>query len=397
MVDNPAQPRNFQTIVTHADADVDDLSNIAPSIHPTTTFLARDALDFAAMATEPRHPRYYTRYGNPTHQRVEETLARLEGAEAALVTGSGMGAITATMLALVTGGDHIVAQQNHYMGTTKLLSELLPRFGVTATFVDQTNPAAFAEAIQDNTRLLMLESPVNPLLHLTDLKAVADLAKGRGVLTVVDNTFATPINQRPLEFGVDVVVHSATKYLGGHHDLTAGVVAGSKALVERIWGTHILVGSVLSAFDAWLLLRGLRTLPLRVRQHNQTALAVATFLANQPGVEKVHYPGLAAHPQHELARLQMPAGCGGVLSFQIKGGYQETQQFMSQLKLINQAVSLGGYETLAAHVAAMWAGTLTDEQFRAAGVEPNLVRFSTGLEDASDIIADLAQALATMG
>ena len=396
-MDNQAQPRKFQTIVTHGDAGVDDLSNIAPPIHPTTTFLARDALDFAEMATEPRHPRYYTRYGNPTHQRVEKTIAQLEGAEAALVTGSGMGAITATMLALLTGGDHVVAQQNHYMGTTKLLSELLPRFGVTASFVDQTDPAAFADAIQNNTRLLMLESPVNPLLHLTDLTATAALAKERGILAVVDNTFATPINQRPLEFGVDLVVHSATKYLGGHHDLTAGVVAGSKALVERVWSTHLLVGSVLSAFDAWLLLRGLRTLPLRVRQHNETALAVATFLAGQAGVEQVHYPGLASHPQHELAQLQMPTGCGGVLSFQIKGGYQETEQFMGRLKLINQAVSLGGYETLAAHVAAMWAGTLTDEQFRAAGVEPNLVRFSTGLEDASDIITDLAQALAVIG
>lgn len=384
---------NFQTIATHADAEVEDVTNIAPSIHPTTTFYAHDATEFAEMANEPRHPRYYTRYGNPTHQRVEAIIAQLEGAEAALVTGSGMGAITTVMLALVSSGDHIVAQNNHYMGTTKLLTELLSRLGVTVTLVDQTDPAAFGEAIQANTRLIMVESPVNPLLHVTDLKEVIEMAQARQILTVADNTFATPINQRPLEFGVDLVVHSATKYLGGHHDLTAGVIAGSQDLIERIWGTHILVGSIISAFDAWLLLRGLRTLSLRVRQHNQTALAVAEFLTQHPAVEQVHYPGLASHPQHKLAQAQMTPGFGGVLSFQLKGGYKETEQFMSRLNFIRQAVSLGGYETLAAHVAAMWGGTLSDEQLRLAGVEPNLVRFSTGLEDVADIIADLERAL----
>ncbi|MCB0209048.1 MAG: aminotransferase class I/II-fold pyridoxal phosphate-dependent enzyme [Anaerolineae bacterium] len=392
-MNNENLPIHFQSIVTHADADVEDGTNIAPSIHPTTTFYAHDAAEFAEMANEPRHPRYYTRYGNPTHQRAEATIAKLEGAEAALVMGSGMGAITTVMLALVSSGDHIVAQNNHYMGTTKLLTEVLTRLGVEVTLVDQTDLTAFEAALQPNTRLIMVESPVNPLLHVTDFKAVTALAKTHNVLTVADNTFATPINQRPLALGVDLVVHSATKYLGGHHDLTAGAVVGSKALIERIWGTYVLVGSVISAFDAWLLLRGLRTLPLRVRQHNQTALTVAQFLADHPAIEQVHYPGLADHPQHALAKAQMSPGFGGVLSFQLKGGYKETEQFMTRLNFIRQAVSLGGYETLAAHVAAMWGGTLSDEQLRVAGVEPNLVRFSTGLEDAPDIIADLEQAL----
>ena len=304
-----------------------------------------------------------------------------------------MGAISTAVIALVNQGDHLVAQTSHYMGTTKLLTELLPRFGVEATLVDQTDAGAFAAALRPNTRLMLLETPVNPLLKLTDLASVAELARSRGIPTLVDSTFASPVNQRPLEHGIDLVVHSATKYLGGHHDLTAGVIAGPEQLLERIWGSHIVTGSVLGAFDAWLLLRGLRTLPARVRQHNRTALTLARFLETHPVVEAVHYPGLESHPQHALASRQMPGGFGGTLSFQIRGGYQETERFMSRLRLIRQAVSLGGFETLAVHAAAMWAGTLSDEQVREAGVEPNLVRLSTGLEDAEDLIGDLEGAL----
>jgi methionine-gamma-lyase len=380
------------SIVIHGDDGIEPVADIAPPIHPTSTFAAEDAAEFAAMATDARHPRYYTRYGNPTHQRVEAVLAALEGAEAAMLAASGMGAISTAVLTIVGAGDHVIAQRNHYMGTAKLFSELLPRFGVRTTIVDQTDVAAFADAIEDRTRLIVVESPANPTMQLTDLRAVADLARAREITTLADNTFASPLNQRPLDLGIDLVMHSGTKYLGGHHDLVAGVVMGEGELIRRMWDTSIVLGATLGPFESWLLLRGLRTLPLRVRQHNETALAVAQCLSQHPAVEAVHHPGLPSHPQHELALRQM-IGFGGTLSFQVAGGYHETERFMAGLRLVRQAVSLGGFESLAVHAAAMWAGTLTDEQVRAAGVMPNLVRLSVGLEAPADIIADLDQAL----
>ena len=384
---------SLASLVIHADDEFATDSAIAPPIHQTSTFRARSAADFAAMATQPRHSRYYTRYGNPTLERAETIIAQLEGAEAALVTGSGMGAITTTILALVQSGDHIVAQRNHYMGTTKLLTEVLPRFGVTATLVDQTDVAAFADALRPETKLLLVETPSNPTMQLTDLQAIADLARPRNILTFCDNTFASPYNQRPLAHGIDLVMHSATKYLGGHHDLSAGVVAGSQALLAKIWEAHMVIGAVLGPIDGWLLLRGLRTLAVRVKQQNQTALAIAQYLERHPAIEQVYYPGLPSHPQYALAQRQM-TGFGGVLSFAVRGGYGATQRFISALKLPTQAVSLGGYESLVVHAAAMWEGTLGEAGLMEAGIQPNLVRFSVGLEDEQDLLADLQQALA---
>lgn len=381
------------SLVIHADDEFAVDSAIAPPIHQTSTFRAGSAADFAEMATQPRHARYYTRYGNPTLERVEKIVAELEGAEAALVTASGMGAITTSVLALVQSGDHIIAQRNHYMGTTKLLTEILPRFGVTATLVDQTDVTAFAAALQPTTKLILVETPSNPALQLTDLAAIADLARPRGILTFCDNTFASPYNQRPLGHGIDLVMHSATKYLGGHHDLSAGVVAGPTALLEKIWNAHMVVGAVLGPIDGWLLLRGLRTFVVRVKQQNQTALAIANFLESHSAIEQVYYPGLASHPQHDLAQRQM-RGFGGVLSFAVKGGYAATQRFIAALKLPTQAVSLGGYESLVVHAAAMWEGTLGEAGLIEAGIQPNLVRFAVGLEDEQDLICDLQRALA---
>jgi cystathionine beta-lyase/cystathionine gamma-synthase len=259
--------------------------------------------------------------------------------------------------------------------------------------VDQTDTAAFESAIRPETRLILLESPSNPLLQLTDLEAVARLAKARGITTLADNTFATPVNQNPLRLGVDLVVHSATKFLGGHHDLLAGVVMGPQDLIERVWDASIVLGCNLGAFETWLLLRGLRTLSLRVERQNATALAVARHLETHPAVAAVHYPGLESHPQHALACRQM-RGHGGVLSFVLGGGMAGALEFMQRLRLFTQAVSLGGIEALAMHAATTWSGTLTEEQTRAAGIDPGLVRLSVGLEDAADLIADLDQALA---
>ncbi|MGE0799091.1 MAG: PLP-dependent aspartate aminotransferase family protein [Lautropia sp.] len=387
-----AEPMHADTALLHADAELRIDSALVPPIHYSATFVAEDAAEFAEMAGTSRHSRYYTRYGNPLHERVARVVARLEGTETALVTASGMGAITTTALALLSAGDHVIAQSRHYMSTTKLYDELLPRFGVAATFVEQADPAALAAALRPTTRLIMVETPANPTLVLTDLDAVAALARPRGIVTVADNTFASPLNQQPHRHGIDVVIHSATKYLGGHHDLTAGVVCTSAVLAERIWATHITMGAVLSPMDAWLLLRGLRTLAVRIERINRNALAVAQFLESHPAIERIWYPGLASHPQHPLARRQM-RGYGAVIAFAVRGGFEATSRFVGRLKLPAHAVSLGGVDSLAVHTAAMWAGTMNEAQMHAAGIAPNLVRFSVGIEHVDDLTADLARAL----
>jgi cystathionine beta-lyase/methionine-gamma-lyase len=389
---NPTDPPSNATTLIHGDAGIDADSSIAPPIHPSVTYRATSAEHFREMATVPRHSRFYTRYGGPTHERVEAILAQIERGESALLLGSGMAAISTTVLAQVATGDHVVAQRSHYMGTTQLVTRVLAQFGVAATIVDQSDPAAFAQALTPRTRLILVESPSNPLLALTDLAAVADIARAHGITTIADNTFATPVNTRPLALGIDLVVHSATKFLGGHHDLLAGVVVGRRATLERIWELSIVLGSNLGAFEAWLLLRGLRTLSLRVERQNATALAVARFLEQHAAVAHVHYPGLEGHPQHALARAQM-RGFGGVLSFVLRGGMSAALTCMQRLKLFAQAVSLGGIESLAMHAATVWSGTLSAEQTAAAGVDAGLIRVSVGLEDACDLIADLDQAL----
>lgn len=385
-------PRRPDTLLIHADREDGGDSALAPALHPSVTHAARDAAEFAQMATRPRHPRFYTRYGNPTHERVARMIARLEVGETALMAASGMGAISAVLLGLLAAGDRVVAQTSHYMGTTQLFTELLPRFGVRVDLVDQADTAGLVAAIGRGARLVMVETPSNPTLALTDLRAVADSARAAGAISVADNTFATPLNQQPLSLGIDVVVHSATKYLGGHHDLIAGAVVSRNELVDRIWHSTIALGSTLGAFDAWLLLRGMRTLSLRVARANDTAMAVARFLESHPAIEAVHYPGLPSHPQHALARAQM-RGFGGVLSMRLRGDYARTQRFVSRLRLFAQAASLGGVESLAVHAAAMFGGTLDEPQMKAAGIVPNLVRLACGIEATEDLLVDLAQAL----
>lgn len=382
------------TLVALADRGIDADSDVAPPIHQTATFAAADDAGFAAMAGNPRHPRYYTRDGNPTTQRAEAIIAALEGADAALLTASGMGAISTTLLTLLSAGDHVIAQRTHYMGTTQLLDALLPKFGVQVTLVDQASPDAFAAALRPATRVVLVETPANPLLDLTDLAAVAAISRRQGALTICDSTIASPVNQQPIRHGIDLVVHSATKFLGGHHDLMAGVVAGRRELVERIWHTSVALGPVPDPFAAWLLVRGLRTLPLRVARQNATALEVATFLAAHPAVAKVHYPGLPTHPQHALARTQMSGGYGGLLSFELKGGLAAGQAFINAMTIPARAVSFGGFESLATQPAGMWAGSIGEEKAREAGIAPGLIRFSVGLEHPDDLVADLRRALA---
>lgn len=381
-----------QTAVIHADAKLKDAAAVVAPIYYSATFSSKDSADFAKTATSIRPANFYTRHGNPGNKRVEAILAKLEGTETALLTGSGMGAICTTVLALLQAGDHVIAQQRHYMSTSKLFSEVLSRYGVEVSFFDQTDVASLASLIRPNTKLIMLETPVNPTLTLTDLAAVATLAKEHNILTIADNTFASPLNQRPHALGIDIVVHSATKYLGGHHDLMAGAICCSNQLAERIWKMHVTLGAVLSPMDAWLLLRGLRTLSLRMERINANALALAQWLEQRPEIEQVYYPGLASHLQHQLALKQMK-GFGAVIAFAIKGGYAAAEKFESALSLATQAVSLGGVETLAVHTAAMWSSSMTEAEMNAAGIQANFIRMSIGIEHLDDLKADLSQAL----
>ena len=382
-----------QTIAVHTSRPLNKTSAVAPPIWQTTTFGADTPEEFAAIAVETKPSEFYTRYGNPTHQQVEATIASLEGAEQALVTGSGMGAIFAAVMSHLDRGDHVVAQRNHYAGTTTLFSEILPRWGIECTVVDQTRAEQFSEALKPNTKLIYVETPTNPLMQITDLGAIAELGKSAGILTICDNTFPSPINQKPLSLGIDATVHSATKYLGGHHDVTAGVVTGSADFIARVWKFAIVSGAALSPFDGWLVLRGLRTLGLRIERHNANALALARFLEDHPSVARVYYPGLESHPQHELARRQMQ-GFTGMLSVELNGGFEAAEGLISKLQLAVRASSLGGFETLVVHPAAMWGLQLSPEKLASTGLSASLVRISTGLEDEDDLIRDFAQALA---
>lgn len=381
----------ISTHVVHADRDVHPSHAVARPIYQTAAFCADDAEHFAQAAVEQRGHGFYTRYGNPNHAQVAAVVAELEGTEAAMVTASGMAALTTAVLALVSAGDHVIGQTSTYGGTGSVVLNLLPRLGVSATQVDQTDPEAFANALTPKTRLILLETPSNPLLQITDLRAIADLAGAHGVLTLADNTFATPVNQRPAEFGIDLVWHSATKYLNGHSDVSAGVLAGQAEILDRIWDVAVLTGAVLGPFDAWLLLRGLRTLPLRMARHNSNGQALAEALESHPAVARLHYPGLTTHPQHEQAATQM-SGFGGVLGVELVGGFATADSFLSRLRYARRSASLGGVESLAVHPASMWRGMLNEEQIAASGVPRGLVRLAAGTEDTADLVADVLAA-----
>lgn len=395
MSKDKVEMKGMQTKSVYAAQKLNRTSAISPPIWQTTTFGAETAEEFAEIAVATKPQEFYTRYGNPNHAMVEETLAELEGGELALVFGSGMGAIFSAIASQLNTGDHIIAQRNHYAGATSLLKDILPRWGIEISFVDQTNNAEFADAVKPNTKMIYVETPVNPLMQLTDLRFIVELAKSKGILTICDNTFATPINQRPLEFGIDAVVHSATKYIGGHHDVTAGAMVGNKELLERTWRFALVAGAALSPFDAWLLLRGLRTLGLRIDRHNSNAMALAAFLETHPKVARVYYPGLETHPQYELAKSQM-SGFTGMLSAELRGGYSAADKLMSSLKLGVRAASLGGFETLVVHPASMWSLQLSAEQRAATGINEGLIRISVGLEDEADLLGDFDQALAQL-
>ncbi|MBR5094581.1 MAG: methionine gamma-lyase [Oscillospiraceae bacterium] len=338
----------------------------------------------------------YTRLGNPTTSVLESKVAALEGGEACLATASGMGAISSCLWTIAGAGKHIIADGTLYGCTFALLAHGLPRYGVEVDFIDTSDLESLKAHLKPNTVAVYLETPANPTLKITDIASVAQIAHAYDpqIKVVCDNTFATPALQHPLDLGADVVVHSATKYLNGHGDVIAGFVVGKAEFISqvRFFGLKDMTGAVMDPFAAFLILRGLKTLELRVARHCENAAKIAAFLAAHPAVEKVNYPGLATHPGHEVAARQM-RDFGGMLSFEVRGGKQAGMALVDRLKLITVAVSLGDAESLIEHPASMTHSTYNEEELREAGIAPGLIRISAGLENAEDLIADLEQAM----
>jgi cystathionine beta-lyase/cystathionine gamma-synthase len=362
---------------------------LATPIYQTSTFEVTDSdQQVRAISSD----MFYTRYGNPTHTVAENSIAELEGADGALLFASGMGAITTTLLSLLKTGDHIVAQRDIYGGATKFLSQWLPKLGIETTFVDTTDYDQHARAIRPNTRLLYLESPTNPTLRIVDLPKVAALARQHNLISFIDSTFATPINQRPADFGIDLIMHSGTKYFAGHSDLICGIVAGRQDLIRKIHETRTTLGGTMDPHAAWLLLRGIKTLAVRVQRQNDNALRVAHFLAQHGKVRRVHYPFAEGHPQRALAMEQMNGG-GGVLSFEVDGTGEDAKRLAEALHLFSLAPSLGGVDSLVTIPVITSHGMISAEQREKMGVTEQLIRLSVGIENVDDLIADLEQAL----
>src|SRR5438105_3045248 len=365
---------------------------LATPIYQTSTFEVTDS-DQQVRATHT--DMFYTRYGNPTHTVAETAIAELEGADAALLFSSGMTAITTTVLALLKSGDHVVAQRDIYGGVTKFFTQWLPKLGIETAFVGTTDYDQHVRAIRPNTRLLYLESPTNPTLRVVDLKKVSAIARQHKLISMIDSTFATPINQRPLEFGIDLVMHSGTKYFGGHADVICGILAGRQDLVDKVHETRTTLGGVMDPHAAWLLLRGIKSLAVRVQRQNENALRVAQFLANHPKVKRVHYPFLEGHPQRALAMEQMRGG-GGVLSFEVDGSGEDARRVAEFLRLFTLAPSLGGVESLVT-IPVLTSHAMISAQERAEmGVTEQLIRLAVGIENADDLIHDLDHGLSVL-
>ncbi|MGB0523096.1 MAG: trans-sulfuration enzyme family protein [Flammeovirgaceae bacterium] len=339
-------------------------------------------------------PNQYPRYFNlPNQEAVVQKLCALEGAESGLLTSSGMSAISTVFMGLLEKGDHVIFQNNLYGGTHYFIAQMLERFGIAYTVLVGNTIAEYEEAIQPNTRLIYIETPSNPLLKITDIRAIAHLAKGKGILTMIDNTFASPINQQPIKLGIDVVIHSATKYLGGHSDICAGVIATSQELLKPIYVAAVNFGGCLDARVCYLLERSMKTLALRVQRQNENALKLAEFLEKEEQIGQVNYPGLASHPDHHLAASQMLGGFGGMLSFEIKAGPAKAEAFVAKLKVISKALSLGGVESTICSPAQTTHIKISQAERDAQGIKDELLRLSVGIEEVNDLIYDIEQAL----
>lgn len=369
---------------------------ISPSIVPAVAYAFPDVETAANVVAGEEEGVYYGRYGNPTLRMLETKIAALEGGEAALGVSSGMAAISISLLAFLEKGEHVIVTKDVYGGTYSFLTSLAPRFGIEFDFVDCTNIASITNAIKPNTKAIYLETPSNPKLTILDIKTISHICKSYGLSIIVDNTFMSPYLQNPLKLGADVVVHSATKYINGHGDVLAGFVVGKNETIhfmrKKLMGD---LGQNLNAWESYLILRGIKTMGLRVERHCYTAQKVAEFLESHPYIEKVYYPGLLSHPQHELARKQMK-GMGGIVSFEVKGTLAEGKKFINSLQLAMISFSLGDPETLVQHPASMTHASIPKEERIKYGITDGLIRLSVGLEDTNDIIRDLDQALSNL-
>lgn len=382
----------FSTRAVRAGERVDpETGAVVTPIYETSVFAFTSTQQLIDAVSEKTSRDVYTRWSNPTITAAERKIAELESTEDCAVFSSGMAAISTAIISLVSPGDHIVSIRDLYGGTVELLSNLMTKFEVLTTFVEATNTGEMESAVRKNTKLLFLETPTNPTLKLVDLSKVAEIAKRNGAKVLVDNTFATPYNQQPLRFGCSLVIHSATKYLAGHNDVTAGAAAGSEELIEPMKKLRRILGGMLDPHGAWLMLRGMKTLSLRMEKHNANGQKVAEYLEGHPKVERVYYPGLSTHPQHSLAKRQMK-GFGGVLSFELKGNLNRAVKFVDNLKLALIAPSLGGTETLVSQPSTVSHYFMNPDERRKAGISDSLIRLSLGIEDPEDIISDLAQA-----
>ena len=367
---------------------------LVPPIYMTSTFTFENAEQGAALFAGEEKGHFYSRISNPTLSLLEECIADLEGAEASMATASGMGAITSTLWTLLAQGDEIIVDKTLYGCTFSFFSHGLTKFGVTIKHVDMRDPENVRAAITDKTKVIYFETPANPNMRIVEIVAVAKIAKEHNIITVVDNTYATPYLCRPISLGVDLVVHSATKYLGGHGDLVAGLVVGSEELITRIRleGVKDMTGAVMAPLTAFQIMRGLKTLEIRMDRHCSTAEIIAEKLENHSAIDVVHYPGLKSFPQYGIAKRQMTKP-GGMIAFELKGGFENGMRFMNELKLIKRAVSLGDVDTLIQHPASMTHSAYSPEERVIHGISDGLVRLSVGLETPDDIIADLMGAL----
>lgn len=384
---------HIETDVVHGGQHPDQQTGaLAPPIYQTSTFAFRDADHGARLFRQEEAGYIYTRISNPTIELLAGKIALLEGAEAGMVFASGLASIFNVVVATVRAGENVVSDDTIYGGTFTLFKNVLPRLGIEVIFVDATDRERFAGAINERTRLVFIETPANPTLKIIDIAECARATHGRSIPLCVDNTFATPCLQRPIDLGADIVVHSATKYFGGHGDIIGGVAVGRRDFIKEMWKYAKDVGASISPFNAWLVLRGLKTLAVRIEKHCANARQIADFLGRHAKVEKVYYPGLKSHPGHETACRQM-RDFGGMIGFDVKGGKEAGKRMMNAVKLCTLAVSLGDVDTLIEHPGSMTHSGYTDSELLECGIKPGYVRLSAGVEHVDDIIADLAQAL----
>jgi len=386
--------KHVETQAIHSGRINDEqFGSLATPLYQTSTFIFDNANQGAERFAGEAEGYIYTRLGNPTTRQLEMRVAAMEGMEDAAATATGMGAVSGALLANLQSGDHIISSKAVYGCSYALMSHMLTKFGIEVTFVDMTDPANIENAIQENTKVIFLETPINPNMVVLDLAAIAAIAKKHEIISIADNTFLTPVLQQPAQFGIDIVVHSATKYLNGHGDVVAGIICGSSEMIMNIKMTALKdIGATISPHDAWLILRGLKTLPVRIERHCENAQKIAEFLEGHENVAQVYYPGLKSHPGNKFIGSQMKAA-GGVIAFELKSDLAGGEAFINRMKLFSIAVSLGDAESLIQHPASMTHSPYTQEERLEAGISDTLIRISVGLEHNEDLIADLAQSL----